>query len=582
MTMTRTSLMHTKRAGKAFSTTHIPGTDYFIVVPPRHYDEWSGFSRGHLSWGRLMVEWDVHRAGAESAKQDTGTSIDFGIPPDMYNVRDIYILYCVHGLIATRESRRQSGDLCGEIDPADEFLYPTGMTAIYTLSQALASLSEQPVVVTFGWMHLEIVDLARRGFWTKVIPFHETTEGALDSLEALLETGQQVHALSCEFPSSVKLECPNLQRIRSLALKYNLIVACDETMGNFVNVDVMPYVDVAITSLTKIFNGAADVMGGSLVLDPQSRYHESIADEVGRAATEGVLWIGGAGVSSGYVNDPDRNAAAFTTANFGKLVRFHRTGDIVRRLPDGQIDYIGRLGHQVKVRGFRVDLRAVERGLLRTGLFSETAVIHVQEPQGGAGSLLVAYVIPIESSCLPEVSRVKQLLAEILPDYMIPQHFEFVPKFPLNSHGKVDTKCLLQLFRDRSQTPESPTMAPPTSDTRTTLSGLWAHILPTPRGYVYQDTDDFYTPCSINTANTMRIVTVFGTGNQAGAVALSLLANKASDFHVRAVSSLLIKPQEMKYQALKYAQETGHFSTVCGIYAAWYFEQFLDKPTAQG
>lgn len=114
-------------------------------------------------------------------------------------------------------------------------------------------------------MYLEIVDLLRRRFWTKVLPFRETTEGALDALEALLLSGTRIHTLFCEFPSSVKLECPNLERIRALASKYGFIVACDETMGNFVNVDVLPYADVVITSLTKIFNGAADVMGGRSV-----------------------------------------------------------------------------------------------------------------------------------------------------------------------------------------------------------------------------------------------------------------------------------------------------------------------------
>ncbi|KAL3478455.1 pyridoxal phosphate-dependent transferase [Aspergillus californicus] len=186
--------------------------------------------------------------------------------------------HAVQLFIADLVTSEQAGQ--PKVDAADVFLYPTGMTAIYTLSEALASLSEQPVGAAFGWMYLEIVDLLRRGPWTKVLPFRDTTESAFDALEELLQSGQQLHVLFCELPSSVKLECPNLERIQALAVKYDFIVACDETMGNFINIDVLPYVDVVMSSLTKMFSGAADVMGGSLVLNPGSRYYKTIRSAV--------------------------------------------------------------------------------------------------------------------------------------------------------------------------------------------------------------------------------------------------------------------------------------------------------------
>ncbi|KAL3478456.1 acetyl-CoA synthetase-like protein [Aspergillus californicus] len=235
----------------------------------------------------------------------------------------------------------------------------------------------------------------------------------------------------------------------------------------------------------------ADVEAGAVSIGkPIGQTIIHIADSYGRSADEGELWIGGPGVSPGYINHPESKGTAFTTARDTPM-RFYRTGDIVRRRLDGQIDYIGRLDHQVKVRGFRVDLGAVESGLLRTGLFSEAVAIHVQESQDGAGSILAAYVIPLDSSYPLDVSHTKQLLATILPDYMIPQHFEVISKIPLNSHSKVDRKCLLQLFRDRWEPPELRTTTA-TSDTRTTLGELWARILPTPRGYKYRDTADFF------------------------------------------------------------------------------------------
>lgn len=84
----------------------------------------------------------------------------------------------------------------------------------------------------------------------------------LDELEATLKSGQRIRVLFCEVPCNPLLETPNLGRIRALADEYGFIVACDETLGTFVNIDLLPYVDILMTSLTKIFSGASNVMGG--------------------------------------------------------------------------------------------------------------------------------------------------------------------------------------------------------------------------------------------------------------------------------------------------------------------------------
>lgn len=96
-----------------------------------------------------------------------------------------------------------------------------------------------------------------------MISFKWGTGEELDELERLLKNpSQRITALFCEFPSNVKLTSPDLERIRALADQHDFIVACDETPGNFINVDVLSYADVVMTSLTKIFSGAADVTGG--------------------------------------------------------------------------------------------------------------------------------------------------------------------------------------------------------------------------------------------------------------------------------------------------------------------------------
>jgi cystathionine gamma-synthase len=104
----------------------------------------------------------------------------------------------------------------------------------------------------------------------------------LDALEALLAAqgpeDARVQALFCEFPSNPLLRSPPLARIRRLADTYGLLVVVDETIGNFVNVEVLPFADVLVSSLTKVFSGDANVMGGSLVLNPRGRAYSALRE----------------------------------------------------------------------------------------------------------------------------------------------------------------------------------------------------------------------------------------------------------------------------------------------------------------
>lgn len=84
----------------------------------------------------------------------------------------------------------------------------------------------------------------------------------LDQLESSLASGNRIIALFCEIPSNPQLHTPDLHRIRHLANNYSFIVVCDDTLATTVNVDILPYVDIVVSSLTKIFSGACNVMGG--------------------------------------------------------------------------------------------------------------------------------------------------------------------------------------------------------------------------------------------------------------------------------------------------------------------------------
>ncbi|KAJ5303852.1 uncharacterized protein N7443_003512 [Penicillium atrosanguineum] len=201
-----------------------------------------------------------------------------------------------------------------------------------------------------------------------------------------------------------------------------------------------------------------------------------ICDESGKPVVdgaEGELLIGGAGVSPGYVNHPEKNVSSFVTLQTEKgSLRLYRTGDRVRMRPDGQIDYVGRQDHQVKVRGYRIELEAVEMAMLQTGHFTEAVALKVEASQG-AGSILVAFAVLASSKEPYAVTTAINSLKTMLPDYMVPQ-IELIPQMPLNSHTKVDRKLLTRLYCDRWNHFRSNSL---TGNTQEKLASLWTDIL---------------------------------------------------------------------------------------------------------
>ncbi|GFF93170.1 probable cystathionine gamma-synthase [Aspergillus udagawae] len=161
----------------------------------------------------------------------------------------------------------------------DIFLYQKGLCGIYAVARSLVPVSSSAKasqVVIYGWPYAETVKCVERSGWGRVILYGKGTDADLDDLERRLAEGERIQALFCELPSNPQLASPDLHRIRRLADEYKFVVACDETLGTFVNVDVLPYVDIAMTSLTKIFSGASNVMGGSVIVNPQSQFYDAI------------------------------------------------------------------------------------------------------------------------------------------------------------------------------------------------------------------------------------------------------------------------------------------------------------------
>ncbi|MCZ8520301.1 MULTISPECIES: non-ribosomal peptide synthase/polyketide synthase [Paenibacillus] len=155
------------------------------------------------------------------------------------------------------------------------------------------------------------------------------------------------------------------------------------------------------------------------------------------AGVAGEMYIGGDGVARGYWNRPELTEEKFVPNPFSPGTRMYRTGDLARRLPDGTIEYLGRIDHQVKIRGYRIELGEVEAKLLELPLVEE-AVAVAWEDEAGQKALCAYFTAGRELA----VSELRSRLAGELPGYMIPSYFVQLEAMPLTPNGKLDRKAL--------------------------------------------------------------------------------------------------------------------------------------------
>jgi amino acid adenylation domain-containing protein len=155
----------------------------------------------------------------------------------------------------------------------------------------------------------------------------------------------------------------------------------------------------------------------------------------------GEMYIGGTGLARGYLNRPDLTEAAFIANPFGAEpgARLYRTGDLARFLPNGDIDFLGRVDNQVKIRGFRIELGEVEAALSKHPAVKQ-AVVQAREDTPGA-KRLVAYLL-VEPGAAPSVGDLRAFLGRHLPGYMVPSAFVMLESLPLTQSGKVDLRAL--------------------------------------------------------------------------------------------------------------------------------------------
>ncbi|MBJ2238346.1 non-ribosomal peptide synthetase [Pseudomonas fluorescens] len=273
----------------------------------------------------------------------------------------------------------------------------------------------------------------------------------LDGLRWMLPTGE---AMPPELAHQWLLRYPQIGLVNAYGP-----AECSDDVA-FFRVDLASTRGTYLPIGTPTDNNRLYLLDGALELVPQGAV--------------GELCVAGTGVGRGYVSDPLRTAQVFVPNPFGAPgERLYRTGDLARRRSDGVLEYVGRIDHQVKIRGYRIELGEIEARLHEQPLVRDAAV-GVQE--GANGKHLVGYLVAADATLEPseQLERVKQRLRTELPEYMVPLHWLWLDRLPLNANGKLDRKALPAL--EIGQLHNQDYVAPRT-ELETTLAGIWAEVL---------------------------------------------------------------------------------------------------------
>ncbi|MCP4659571.1 MAG: AMP-binding protein, partial [bacterium] len=197
----------------------------------------------------------------------------------------------------------------------------------------------------------------------------------------------------------------------------------------------------------------------------------------------GELHVAGPGLARGYLRRPALTAEKFIPSPFDAGERLYRTGDLARYLPDGRVDFLGRIDHQVKIRGFRIELGEIEAVLGRHPEVRE-AVVEVRSVEGSAArsvaeQQLVAYVVRDRETAELDTGAARAYLGESLPEYMVPAVFVPLDALPLTPNGKVDRAALrrLPLPAEAARSRRDATHEAPRTEAEQRIAEVWREVL---------------------------------------------------------------------------------------------------------
>ncbi|MFE1744012.1 amino acid adenylation domain-containing protein [Coleofasciculus sp. H7-2] len=190
----------------------------------------------------------------------------------------------------------------------------------------------------------------------------------------------------------------------------------------------------------------------------------------------GELYIGGKGLSRGYLNRPELTAQKFIPNPFleksEKSELLYKTGDLARYLPNGELEYLGRIDHQVKIRGFRIELGEIEAVLSQHPAVQQAVVI---ARDNSSDRNLLAYVVPKQEEAATTPLQLRSFLKQKLPNYMVPSAFVLLEAIPLTPNGKIDRRALPEPDTARPEL-DSAYIAPRTA-IEEVVAGIWTQVL---------------------------------------------------------------------------------------------------------
>jgi hypothetical protein len=188
----------------------------------------------------------------------------------------------------------------------------------------------------------------------------------------------------------------------------------------------------------------------------------------------GEIYVGGAGVARGYLNRPELNAERFLADPFSSVAgaRMYKSGDLARRLADGEVEYLGRGDAQVKIQGFRIELGEVEAAVVGYPDVREARVIAHTDATGN--KRLVAYFVP-QAGANPSAREISEFLSGSLPPWMLPSVYLPIAVFPLTPNGKVDYAALPGPTVGSVKTETGPEAN--TTDLEAEVAGVWKDVL---------------------------------------------------------------------------------------------------------